>query len=504
MLGQKTIFFLFALIMSGNLAMAEDPVVSNVSMVQRTDNSGLVDVFYDVFDADTDTMAVALSVSDDGGVTWFFPCPSVDGDVGQGVVSGHQKNIIWNLGQDSPNNSGVELEARVIASDAGVEHTTHSPGKYWIMEYGNVDFSDQNVIEKVAKADVYLYHSWYLWGNDVNEELRVVDKLKAINPDLVVLAYVSAKNSALNWENSSLPYQQALYERTLPYWSYTTEGDTLMDWPGKVVLNILDPGCRDVITGTLAEYHAATNNQVDGIFWDYFNRKIWIAFSVGNRVLGDPDFDGDGIAMAQDPDEMLAYQAACDSLVIRTRELMGEDFIQVFNGQRAMSDSTFAALSDGVYYEIFPTEMFPEPNMATALDPDYPANLFAAMTWPRTVNGGPYTCIGNMWQNIYFDHNGDPNQINLGNMYRAVGFLTGVYNNWLGTGGNYYDWTNVEINLGQPLSPTVINGDHYFRQFQYGTVDLHMGSGVYPNPFSYEIKINGRVVDAFDMPYHFP
>ncbi len=501
---RKKILFLILIVVVANFALAADPVVTNVSMMQRTDNSGLVDVYYDVFDVDADTMAVALSISEDGGLSWYFPCPSVDGDVGQGVVSGNGKNIIWNLGQDSPGNSGVELEARVIASDAGVEHTTHSPGKYWIMEYDELDFSDQSIIEKAAKADVYLYHSWYLWGDDTNEELRVVEKMKAINPDLVVLAYVSAKNSVLAWEHSSRPYQHAIYERTLPYWSYTTEGDTLMDWPGKVVLNILDPGCRDAITGTLAEYAQASNNQVDGIFWDYFNKKIWIAFSVGDRVLGDPDFDGDGIPMAQDPDEMLAYQAACDSLVIRTRELMGEEFIQVFNGQRAMSDSTFAALSDGVYYEIFPTEMFPDPEMATALNPDYEFNLFAAMNWPRTVNGGPYTCIGNMWRNIYFDQNGEPNLINLGNMYRAVGFLTGVYNNWLGAGANTYDWTNVEINLGDPLSPTVITGNHYFRQYQYGTVDLHMESGTYPNPFRYEIKINGRVVDAFDMPYHFP
>jgi len=493
-----------AFLMVTSSALAADPVVSNVRMAQRLDDSGLADIYYDVVDADSDTMAVALQISDDDGVSWFFPCPSVEGDVGPGVVSGTGKNIIWNLGLDSPENPGVELLARVVASDAGIEHTTHSPGKYWIMEYGSVDFSNPKVVEEVAKADVYLYHSWYLWGHTVNEELRVVEKLKAINPDLIVLAYVSAKNSVLNWEHSNLPYQQALYERTLPYWSYTTEGDTLMDWPGKVVLNILDPGCRDAITSTLAEYSQASNNQVDGIFWDYFNKKIWIAFSVGDRVEGDPDFDGDGIPMAQDPDEMLAYQAACDSLVIKTREIMGEDFIQVFNGQRAMSDSTFAALSDGVYYEIFPTEMFPEPEMATALDPDYPFNLFAAMTWPRTENGGPYTCIGNMWRNIYFDQNGNPQQINLGNMYRAVGLLTGVYNNWLGTGGNTYDWTNVEVNLGEPLAPTEINGNHYFRQYQYGTVDIYMGSGTYPNPFSYEIKINGRVVEAFDMPYHFP
>ncbi len=499
-------FFIVSVIFQNiGVAFAIDPIVENVTLVQRLDDSGFVEVTYDVFDADGDTMAIALTISEDGGNTWNFPCPSVDGDVGQSVLSGTGKMIAWNLENDSPQNQGTNLMARVVASDEGVEHTTHSPGNYSVIEFGELNWEDKGLIERISKADVFVYSGMYLWGHSGSENLRVVERLKELNPDLVILGYVLAKTVYLNWINAPInSLNRTLYDRTRPYWSYTTEGDTLFDWPGQVVVNILNPDCREAIAGTFAEFAQASNNQVDGFFWDYFNKKIWIAFSVEDQVDGFPDMDGNGIPMAEDLAEIEAYKAACDSLVMRTQELMGEDFVQVFNGQRAMSDSSFAALGDGMYYEIFPTELFPDPNMANALNPDYEFNLFRTISWPRTENGGPYNLLGNMWQNIYFDQNGDATLINLGNLYRVVGLLTGNYSSWLPGGGHHYDWTNVEINLGDPLSPTVITGNHYFRQYQYGTVDLHMESGTYPNPFRYEIKINGRVVDAFDMPYHFP
>ncbi len=123
-------------------SFAADPVVTNVNMTQRTDSSGLVDISYDVFDSDGDTLAVALNISEDRGLTWHFPCPSVSGDTGQGITSGIDKNIVWNLAQDSPDNQGVQIEARVIASDAGVQHTTHSPEIYWAIDLGPRDLTD--------------------------------------------------------------------------------------------------------------------------------------------------------------------------------------------------------------------------------------------------------------------------------------------------------------------------------------------------------------------------
>ncbi len=494
--------FLLSVFCSG---LASVPEVTNVIMEQRTDDSGYVNITYDIFDDDGDTLAVALTVSGDNGATWVFPCPSVDGDVGQGVLSGVGKSIRWNLGVDSPVNPGVQLIARVVASDVGVEHTTHSPALYWATELSFLDLTDRNNIERIAKSDVFVFSAWYLWGHEQHEQHRVIEELKSINPELLVLAYVLSKTSKLHWADDPIgSYTRTLFDRTLPYWSYTTEGDTLMDWTNQVVLDVLNPDCRDVIVNTMEEFSQNSNNQVDGVLWDYFSFKIWIAPNIAEQVEGEPDMDQDGIPMVNDPDEIAAFQAGCDSLVILTTEVIGDDFIQVFNGPRAYSDSSFAVLGDGMYYEIFPNQVFPDPPMASALSPDYEKSLFRVLTWPRTINGGPYNVIGNANRSIYFNENGEPSILNFGNLYRAVGLLTGNYCSWFRDGGQFFDWPNVEINLGAPVGVTIIDGNHYFRQYEYGTIDLVMGSGTYPNPFSYEIKINGRVVEALDIPYSYP
>jgi len=49
------------------------PVVSNVTVSQRTDGSKLVDIRYSLSDADGDRCTVSVQVSSDGGSTWTVP-----------------------------------------------------------------------------------------------------------------------------------------------------------------------------------------------------------------------------------------------------------------------------------------------------------------------------------------------------------------------------------------------------------------------------------------------
>jgi hypothetical protein len=270
-----------------------------------------------------------------------------------------------------------------------------------------------------------------------------------------------------------------------------------------VVLNVLNPACRDSIVFKLAEFQNATANRIDGVLWDYFDTVVWVSPYVSATVEGEADLDGNGIPLKDDGPERVAYLAACDSLVLRTREVMGSDFIQVFNGRRAHTDSNFAALGDGMYYEIFPTQIFPDPDMAHAMDPNYDFSLFHATKWPRTDNGGPYIVLGMYWVSRYLDQNRDVQEVPFGNMYRAVGLLTDVYAAWL-PANHRYGWPEVEINLGPPMGPTTIAGNLYSREFLYGRVDLTMKLGSYPNPFSYKITVGGRVVEELNIPYHFP
>jgi hypothetical protein len=358
-------------------------------------------------------------------------------------------------------------------------------------------------VEKFSKGDFAAITGHFIWGNPLCESLNVIGQIKALNPNIKIIGYVSGKNSTIAWENPNpqYPFAYDWWVRTKPYWSYTTTGDTLQDWAGKVVLNILDPGCREAMVSTIVEYHRNSNNKFDGVFWDYFNKWLWIAPQV--QYDGLADMDGDGIEHWVDQDEIAGFQAAQAALATALRDSLGESFIQFFNGQRAYEDSVFCSLSDGILYELFPTLFFPNPDMRNALDPNYQYNLFRVGKWPRSQNGGPYVLLTNLWENWYADHHGEITYLNLGDSYRAVGLLTDCYSVW-NRGSTSYGWTENDLNLGEPLGPTLIDGNVYTREFEYGRIELIMISGQYPNPYDYTIWVHGNMAEALDIPFHYP
>jgi formylglycine-generating enzyme required for sulfatase activity len=93
------------------------PEVNNVLFSQRTDGSFLVDIRYDLYDADGDEMTVSLAVSGDGGATWGIAATTLSGDVGAGITSGTGKTIVWDFAADHPNTSGAQYQFKVIADD---------------------------------------------------------------------------------------------------------------------------------------------------------------------------------------------------------------------------------------------------------------------------------------------------------------------------------------------------------------------------------------------------
>ena len=98
---------------------AAAPEVSGVSAELRRDGSGLVDIAFDLADADGDSLCVGFQASADGGLTWHLPCLSVAGDAGPGVPPRAGRKAVWDAGADCP---GLETEAlvvRVLADDAG-------------------------------------------------------------------------------------------------------------------------------------------------------------------------------------------------------------------------------------------------------------------------------------------------------------------------------------------------------------------------------------------------
>ncbi len=103
---------------------ASTPTVINATMIQRTDNSMLVDISYDLADAESDTCTISVIVSVDAGVSFtLIPVrANLSGDIGSGIVPGNRKNIVWNIGAETYNIIGSQFRVKVCAEDDSLVH----------------------------------------------------------------------------------------------------------------------------------------------------------------------------------------------------------------------------------------------------------------------------------------------------------------------------------------------------------------------------------------------
>ncbi len=93
------------------------PVVTNVVAQQRPDTK-LVDIYYDVFDDDGDLLRIRVEISDNAGATYSVPAFSFTGDIGDNVVTGVNKHIVWDAGIDWDGEFSDQMRVKVIATDA--------------------------------------------------------------------------------------------------------------------------------------------------------------------------------------------------------------------------------------------------------------------------------------------------------------------------------------------------------------------------------------------------
>ncbi|MBN1350512.1 SUMF1/EgtB/PvdO family nonheme iron enzyme [candidate division KSB1 bacterium] len=101
-------------------AQTQSPKVTDVTANQRI-GTKVVDINYTLVDDDTDTLYVAVQVSQDSGKTYDVPVISLTGtgNFGYGVEPG-DNSIIWNAGEDFPEEYGTEFRVKIIASDAPI------------------------------------------------------------------------------------------------------------------------------------------------------------------------------------------------------------------------------------------------------------------------------------------------------------------------------------------------------------------------------------------------
>lgn len=114
------------------------PLVYNASVQQRLDGSRIVDIYYDIFDANNDLCTVALLLSSDNGVSFQdFPNPAnLSGDLGPDIANGTGKHIVWNAGADGIAYDASTYRIRIVADDGSIpipENFVLVPGGTFLM-----------------------------------------------------------------------------------------------------------------------------------------------------------------------------------------------------------------------------------------------------------------------------------------------------------------------------------------------------------------------------------
>jgi len=87
----------------------------------------LVDIWYDVSDADGDELDVSVEVKVSGRV---IPASSFSGDIGSGVMPGNNRHIVWDAGADWDGRVSDQVSF-VITADDGTSGPT-PPGFVWV------------------------------------------------------------------------------------------------------------------------------------------------------------------------------------------------------------------------------------------------------------------------------------------------------------------------------------------------------------------------------------
>ncbi len=134
------------------------PVVKNVYAQQRH-GTFLIEITYDVEDADGDLLQITVEASDDNGATYTIIPESLTGDVGEDIQPGTGKLIVWNVGKDLPDINADNFKVQVIADDGVTtpEGMVLIPaGEFSMGDHHDVGWDDEKPVHTVDIDAFYM------------------------------------------------------------------------------------------------------------------------------------------------------------------------------------------------------------------------------------------------------------------------------------------------------------------------------------------------------------
>jgi hypothetical protein len=308
---------------------------------------------------------------------------------------------------------------------------------------------DAEDLGEVALADMVILPSAWCLSPKASP---VLEELQQRNPDLQIIGYmlvfaIGVIESDTTYLRQDLPFFLDYYYAVEDDWAFTTTGDTLMMWPGQIMLNPIADGeiNRQLIVETvdlLEEYRARPGSVLDGVMHDYFMSYPFIGPYARPTVHGEIDLNGNGIIFADDAEEQELFIEWQREYAREIRLRFGSDFIQIANGRLPQTDAELAGLLNGIFYEVFP-------NLRWSLtDRDGLLTLLE-----QHAEGFLSKAKGRTWSLVTNEYGGDNNLFCLLASMLAGCFYTELHGRLLFTG-----WT-IDIEAGFPIGSAIIEGN---------------------------------------------
>ena len=102
-----------------NISLLLSPLVTNVTAEQVDFEHVLIR--YDVEDTDRDTMTISVKVSANNKQSFYVLVTELEGAVGEGIISGTGKEIVWTITQDVALHQYGEGYVVAVIADDGVD-----------------------------------------------------------------------------------------------------------------------------------------------------------------------------------------------------------------------------------------------------------------------------------------------------------------------------------------------------------------------------------------------
>jgi len=220
---------------------------------------------------------------------------------------------------------------------------------------------DTGTIEAAAESNLIIFPLAWCYST---ESRGILSEIRRLNPDIQIIGYQSVLGVSTLYPDTSylrttIPYVLDHYNAVRDDWAWTTAGDTLMIWKDIITLNPIKNGALNVdliekLVDLIDECQSTSGAPVDGIMHDYFSTYPYINPAIRDSVLGDVDFDGDGVIFDDDTDEQNLFYLWQKEYAKAIRERFGNDFIQIGNGRPAHEDAELAHYLNGIFYELYP------------------------------------------------------------------------------------------------------------------------------------------------------